>query len=111
MSAPPLSEQLVFARNTKTGRVHILAGPGHDGAEQVRGAFSELSAEQIVEIVLARTPMLCGKRLWAGPFEHFHAVYVAGDDFPDDDLCAGCVRALGDESWRAFHIDNRGGGS
>jgi hypothetical protein len=23
-------------------------------------------------------------------------------------LCIACVRALGDQQWRAFHVDNRG---
>jgi hypothetical protein len=52
--------------------------------------------------------MLCGIDLLTGGADDWPAVWVAGDHFADDDLCIACVLALGDQQWRAFHIDNRG---
>lgn len=85
---PPEGEE--FGKNAETGRVHIMPWTPRDEAPAI---FS-------FDLGDAYTKMLCGTRLWP-------AVYVAGDDFADSDLCARCVRALGDQSDRAFHVDNR----
>lgn len=90
VKVPPLSEQLQFAKNEQTGRVHILTW------------YPRSEPIPFAEIVLStRVPVLCGVDLW-------HPPYVAGDGFPDEDLCVRCVKALGDQQWRAFHVDNRG---
>lgn len=104
---PPLGEML-FARNAETGTVHILCHvperhePGWSPAREY-ASFAEGLADMF------NTPswMLCGIRLLVcagdGP-----AVWIAGDDFEDGDLCGRCVRALGQQQWQAFHVDNRG---
>lgn len=33
---------------------------------------------------------------------HRPRAYPEGEVFPGEDLCPGCVNALGEESWRAF---------
>ena len=91
MSTPPPDEQLQFARNGKTGCVHIM----HWCPRDEPATFAEIT-------LLTHTQVLCGVRIWGG------AVYVAGDGFADDDLCYSCVMARGDQQWRAFHADNRG---
>jgi hypothetical protein len=104
---PPLSEQLEFARNTETRRVHVLCyGPARDW---VPSATRE-DPKAAVMMALISTPcrMLCGAKLFVGVDDSQRAVWEAGDDFTDDDLCIACVRALGDQQWRAFHADNRG---
>lgn len=106
---PPESEQLEFARNTKTGCVHILCrGPGRRWAPPTRENEDPLSFSGVVhDALLAPSRMLCGAKLLVGPFENLPAVWVGGDHFADDDFCIACVQALGDQSWRAFHPDNR----
>ena len=89
---PPLDEQLQFARNDQTGRVHILRWcPRGEPAP-----FAQIVLSTHIDV-------LCGTHLW-------DTAYVAGDGFADDDLCIACVRALGGQSWRAFHADSRGPG-
>jgi hypothetical protein len=87
---PPPGEPLQFARNAKTGRVHIMRWCPRDE----RAPFAEI-------VLSTHTRELCGVDLW-------DAQYVAGDGFADDDLCSACVRVLGDQQWRAFHVDSRG---
>jgi len=86
----PLSEPLEFARNPSTGRVHIMRWCPRDEGP----SFAALTLSVHIRV-------LCGVDLWGAP-------YVAGDGFADDDLCIACVRALGDQQWRAFHVGNRG---
>lgn len=112
VKVPPLGEPLEFARTESTGRVHILPwspGPEDDGwAEPPAMGFAEGLA------MAAATPVrtLCGQRLRIA-LAGSNAVaspgdFIGGDGFTDDDLCIACVRALGDQQWRAFHADNRG---
>lgn len=87
---PPLDEQLQFAKHKKTGAIHIMSW--YPARETV--PFAEVTFS-------SRVLVLCGRTLW-------DPSYAAGDDFPDDALCHRCVHALGDQQWRAFHVDNRG---
>jgi hypothetical protein len=104
---PPQGEQLEFARNNKTGRVHILCyGPDRHWIPPTRADAGP--AAEVLSMLTAPCRMLCGVRLLAGAFGQYPAVWMAGDSFADDDLCVACVQALGDQSWRAFHVDNRG---
>jgi hypothetical protein len=106
---PPLGADLKFAQNNHTGRVHILPHapePGEGGYEPVDLSFGEGLAQFMTQ---GPIPMLCGTRLRLHPrFHEEHASYVGGGHFADEDLCIACVLALGDQSWRAFHADNRG---
>jgi hypothetical protein len=93
----PADAELEFAQNTKTGTVHILqySPPpclDHSPVTMPFAAGLEAMANH-------RTTMLCGRRLWLEPWGK------AGDRvdvFDDDDLCIGCVTAMGDQSARAF---------
>lgn len=87
---PPEDERLQFARNAETGRVHIMCWFPRDEP----APFTQIVLSTLVQV-------LCGTNLW-------DSLYVADDGFTDDDLCIRCVRVLGDQSWRAFHVDNRG---
>lgn len=87
---PPLDERLQFAKNSKTGCVHIMRWCPRDEP----APFAEVVLSALVQV-------LCGTNLW-------DSLYVAGDGFTDDALCIACIRALGDQSWRAFHVDSRG---
>jgi hypothetical protein len=94
-----------FARNIRTGRVHILAwtpGPHDDGFDPRPVTF----AEGLAEMMTTRRRMLCPVSMLllpGGRGEH-----VGGSAFADEELCISCVKALGSEQWRAFHKDNRG---
>jgi hypothetical protein len=106
---PPPGADLEFARNTVTGTVHILCHvpergePGYTEPE-VCASF----AEGLAAMFTTPRRMLCGVRLLVGGADDWPAVWVAGDDFADGDLCVSCVLSLGDQQWRAFHVDNRG---
>jgi hypothetical protein len=65
-------------------------------------------AVAILNLIAVPQRMLCGARLLVGADERLAAVWTGGDAFDDDSLCFPCVMALGDQSWRAFHADNRG---
>lgn len=106
---PPMSEQLEFARNTKTGAVHILCY-GPDRLWMPALTREDPKAAAILGLVSSPCRMLCGAKLFVSAMEGHQAVWASGEDFPDDDLCYPCVRALGDQQWRAFHADNRGNG-
>jgi len=109
VSRMPLpGEPLRFARNTRTLTVHIVTHapePGEPGAV-VREYAS--FAEGLADMFTTPCHMLCGRRLLVGAFDSYPAVWMAGSEFADDDLCIACVRALGEQSWRAFHSDERG---
>lgn len=106
---PPPGADLEFARNTATGTVHILCHipqrgePGYTEPEACASFAAGLAA-------MFTTPrrMLCGVRRLAGASGDWPAVWEAGNDFADSDLCVSCVQALGDQQWRAFHVDSRG---
>jgi hypothetical protein len=104
---PPLSEQLQFARNTTTGRVHILVakGPGRYWVPLTRSP-EHPGADLMMGLLTNPCRMLCGAKFLVGATDQFPAVRTGGG-FDDDDLCIACVQALGDQSWRAFHADNR----
>jgi hypothetical protein len=101
---PPEGEPLQFVRNVESGTVHILP-VGSDGIERAL-PDAEVTAAEVLYCV-GRRPMLCGTMLITGFDERFPACYTTGYAFTDDQLCVRCVRALGDQSWRAFHADNR----
>ena len=104
---PPLSEQLEFARNTETKRVHILRyGPTRHWVPAL--TRENPKAAVILGLISSPCRMLCGAKLLVGVDDKQRAVWEAGDDFADDDLCIKCVQALGDQQWRAFHADSRG---
>ena len=104
---PPLSEQLEFVRNTETRRVHILCyGPARNWVPSA--TREDPKAAAIMGLISTPCRMLCGTKLLVGVSDTQRAVWEAGDDFDDDDLCIACVQALGDQQWRAFHADNRG---
>lgn len=103
---PPESEQLEFAQNTSTGRVHILCGG--EARNWVPSTRLNHEAEAMLSLVSEPCRMLCGARLLVGSSDERPAVWTAGYAFDDDALCVRCVRALGCDSWRAFHVDNRG---
>ena len=95
-TVPPADADLRFARS-KTGRVHILSwvpGLEDEGWEPVEPG-------RWAEALMAKALMLCGLRL-------FLPEAMTGGDFADGDLCYRCVMALGDQQWRAFHVDSRG---
>ena len=107
---PPDGETLRFVRQVRTGTVHIAAWapeePWHAG-------WTEPAAEQDWGQAMAEwvtspgPPMLCGYRLKYG-VPGLRGELAGGDGFKDEDLCVACVRALGGQQWRAFHVDNRG---
>jgi hypothetical protein len=102
---PPPGDQLEFTRNTATGSVHILPA-GTEGIERALPDTEATAAE--VLYCVSRRPMLCGVMLMVGIDDRWPAVWIGGDHFTDDQLCVRCVRALGDQQNRAFHVDNRG---
>lgn len=89
---PPEGDELEFARNTRTGQVHVIATPYEEDAGTEPGQF--------IQALLSRTPMMCGARLFLGWDDGDEAVRVSA--FADDDLCVPCVQALGDQAPRAF---------
>lgn len=99
---PPEGDELEFARNSRTGGVHVIATPYDE--DDVPG--TDAGPGEFVQALLYRTPMMCGTRLFLG--------WDAGDEafrvstFSDDDLCKSCVRALGDQAPRAFIHPRRG---
>jgi hypothetical protein len=104
---PPPSEPLEFARNTKTGTVHILCSEA--ARRWVPSTREDIGDSETIPAALSMPfRMLCGARLLVSGLEGFPAVWTAGYSFADDDLCIGCVRGLGDQQWRAFHADDRG---
>jgi len=103
---PPPGEQLEFARNTETRRVHIVRyGPTRNWVPSATRESPEAAA--IMSLISTPCRMLCGAKLLVGVSDSQRAVWEAGEDFDDDDLCIACVQALGDQQWRAFHADNR----
>ena len=106
---PPESELLEFARTSTTGTVHVVGyGPDSYWVPLLRRENPEAAA--ILGLLSSPRRMLCGTRLLVSSVDGQQAVWESGDAFADDDLCEGCVRAMGDQSWRAFHADNRGPG-
>jgi hypothetical protein len=103
---PPLSERLEFARNTETRRVHVLCS--EPARYWLPVTWEDPKVAMILGLLSTPCRMLCGAKLLVGVDDRQRAVWEAGDDFDDDDLCIACVRALGDQQWRAFHADNRG---
>jgi hypothetical protein len=103
---PPMSEQLQFARNTKTQCVHVLCSEETRHWVPVTRMNKEASA--MLSLISDPCRMLCGVKLRVSSAELEHVAVWQGGDFEDDDLCISCVQALGDDSWRAFHDDNRG---
>lgn len=107
---PPDGETLRFVRQVRTGAVHIAAWapeePWHTGwTEPAAGRdWDETIAEWVTS---PGPPMLCGYRLKFG-VPGLPGELAGGDGFEDEDLCVACVRALGDQQWRAFHVGNRG---
>jgi hypothetical protein len=102
---PLPGEPLDFVLNTRTGCVHVVPRDAGAPADVPPGEWG-----QAVAATLAGPPpqMMCGTRLrygWPGAAGE----WVNGGNFTDEDLCVPCVHALGDQSWRAFHSDNRGG--
>ena len=111
---PPMSEQLRFARNTKTDRVHILPHvPGRDDADWVEPPTVRF-AEGLMQAAETPVVTLCGQRLrihmagLASLAKSSPGEFEAGEHLTADQLCIACVKALGDQQWRAFHVDNRG---
>lgn len=103
---PPLSEPLEFARNTKTCRVHILCGG--EARDWIPNTRMNAEASAILGLVSSPCRMICGAKMLVSSAVDFPAVWEAGSSFADDELCDRCVQGLGDQSWRAFHEDNRG---
>jgi hypothetical protein len=101
---PPLGARLEFTRNNKTGTVHVMPHGLESWPSGFRGMNVAADAEKYVN-ALVMPRMLCGARAWPSHTRSDLGMVVT--DFSDDDLCARCVRALGDQSWRAFHADNR----
>jgi hypothetical protein len=93
----PDSAEIRFVVYTPTGTVHIHE---HCPAPYVRAPVSEMSfAEGLMAMWTTHQRMLCG--------EHFLVGFPGArgdweDCFEDDDFCARCIRALGDQSPRAF---------
>lgn len=84
---------LEFIANRQTGTVHVSAGPC-EPPESARGLFD-------AGYVGLLEAMLCGTKLRTGAgYAELYAYLL--DTFEDDALCARCVRALGDQSARAF---------
>lgn len=106
LRVPDEGEPLEFIQQTKTGRVHILPA----NAPIDRALPGPVTDAELLYALAASRPMLCGTRLIVGPDRTWPAVHVGGDTFTDAALHAKCVLALGDQQWRAFHVDNRGDG-
>lgn len=97
----PENAELQFARNNQTGTVHVLPyQPVQEHA--VPEAIAELlnSSEMFALPAVRALRMLCGTRLFVGISGTDPAVQV--EAFADEDTCHACVRALGDQSPRAF---------
>lgn len=103
---PSEGELLEFARNTKTGRVHILCGG--DARNWIPCTRMNAEATAMLSLISSPCRMLCGVKTLVSSRAESPAVWEAGYGFEDDDLCVSCVRALGSQGWRAFHVDNRG---
>ncbi|MFF5261451.1 hypothetical protein ACFY4C_21110 [Actinomadura viridis] len=90
---------LRFIRST-TGRVHVLPDDAHEcSAEPIA------SGHDFAAIMLAPTRMLCGSVFsidWTGG-QGRRAQPVG--DFADEDLCARCVMAMGDQASEIFDRD------
>jgi hypothetical protein len=93
---PPEGQALDFIENTGTGSVHILPWNDSEPTPVPPGGWGDaiaalLTAPATTDVVrLPAPPHLAG-----GPGQPVSS-------FPDEALCAACVRALGDQSVRAF---------
>lgn len=98
-TAIPESADLEFAEYTPTGTVHIhqYVPPRwlrSAGEPEVSLGF----AEGLEQMSTTKQRMICGEQFrigWGGRGEWT-------DCFEDDAICGRCVRALGDQSARAF---------
>lgn len=103
---PPGSEPLKFTRNNRTGTVHVC-GYGPD-SYYVPATRVPPEAQMILSLVSTPRRMVCGAKLLVGMDDRQSAAWIGGEHFDDNDLCPRCVHAMGDQSWRVFHSDNRG---
>lgn len=90
-----------FVRNFATNKVHVVV-PRLPIWKADRDAVA-LPFAAMADLDLWKTAMLCGFRALVGMTgspEIDRADFVT--TFPDEDLCAACIRAMGDDSWRAF---------
>lgn len=102
---PPSSERLDFAENIRTGTVHIACS--REARAWIPSTRADVGSQATLGLLSSPCRMLCGIKELVTPNEAGPFAWISGDDFKDDALCAACVRALGDQQWRAFHVDNR----
>lgn len=108
MAEIPEQAELWYVRQVRTGKVHImlhLPERWEDDAPPVMLASPfPVSAEgtDLVDAILGLVKVLCGYEGYTAPGGRLQ--YTGREDFEDDALCARCVRALGDQSPRAFEV-------
>jgi hypothetical protein len=106
VSAIPEGAELEFAVYKPTGTVHI-----HEDcpAPYVHAPVSEMSfSEGLMAMWTTPQRFICGARFRATPGLSSPGEWV--DCFEDDAICIRCVRALGDQSPRAFEHPRPGDG-
>lgn len=112
----PDRAEIQFARQARTGRVHVLPyvpDPAEEDerppvllaslppspADVARAAVA--GSTDVLDAFLGLVRVLCGYEAYTAPGGRLE--HVGPDGFPDEALCVACVRALGDGAWRAFH--------
>lgn len=109
MTAPPRTrkprdaDEITFIQ-TRSGTVHVLTCNDSDDNEP----DEDLSfAEGLLKMTFSRPAMVCGRRMridWVG-FASNPTAEPAGA-FDDEQLCASCLRAMGDQSSLVFERRN-----
>ncbi len=94
----PDGAEIEFAEYRATGTVHVVE---HVPAPYIRAAgLAEMSfGEGLMAMFSTPRPMLCGARFTVG-FPGSRGEWT--DCFEDEAFCVRCIRALGDQSARAF---------
>lgn len=95
----PESADLEFARLNRTGTVHVVPWcprPDDDDFDPQDITWAEAGLMMLEPVIL-----LCGERFVINGMD-LPNCGVPVDEFADEDICGRCVRALGDQSVRAF---------
>lgn len=109
MKACPIPDhaELEFARQVRTGRVHILPYRKPESWEDDRAPVMlaspfpvNIDDDKVLDAFFGLVTALCGYEGYTAPGGRLQR--TSRDHFEDEALCISCVRALGDGSNRAF---------
>jgi hypothetical protein len=100
--------ELDFVRSP-SGAVHVRYPALPSWAEEEKEENSA-DTDEAIALLSGRTRMIFGLVRFVDYVGENHAKFTPVGAFADDDLCAGCYRALGSHSVRAFEHPRPGDG-